>query len=519
MFKAPVAMPTLIETRRLDKSFGSVHALHQVSLAFVRGEVHGLIGENGAGKSTLMRILAGLVQPDGGQVFHRDKPLRLKGPGDALARGIVMIHQELNLVDELTVADNIFLGREPTRGGIIDRQAMRQRSGELLADLHAQLDPDTFVKDLSIGQQQMVEIVKAMSQDASLLIVDEPTAALSGSEARLLFSLIARLKARGTTIIYISHILPEVLAVCDRITVLRDGQVVTTLDRDQLTGETRDKERHLAGLMVGRPMGDHFPPRQRAGDQSAIELRGISLPGLVHGVSLSIKRGEILGLAGLIGAGRTELAEAVVGLRRRSGGEILIEGRPVVINTVRDAVRLGLAYLSEDRRGRGLLMGMSITANITMVSLRRYCRPLISPAAEHEAVASHRAAMGIRMGQPSHPIESLSGGNQQKVALAKWLEISPRVLILDEPTRGVDIGAKEEIYNLIVKLAAQGMACLLISSEINEVLGLSHRVAVMRQGRLMAVMDVCNATEKSVMYHAAGVDAVAEATATVTSAL
>lgn len=479
--------------------FGPVRALDDVSLSFRPGEIHGLVGENGAGKSTLMRILAGLQQPTRGIIRFMAKPITFNGPADAAARGIVMIHQELNLVDELSVADNIFLGRERTRWGLIDRRTTCQQALKFLRELGCDLDPQQPVKRLSVARQQMVEIAKALSCDARLLIMDEPTAALGSGDAQRLFALIARLKQRGVTVIYISHHLPEVLQICDRISVLRDGRLVTTIDDVRSMTEAK-----LAGLMVGRAMEDHFPTRVSHQAEVVLSVQDLCVPGLVHQTGFQVHRGEIFGLAGLIGAGRTELAEGIVGLRPATG-IVSVEGRTVRIRCLRDAVAAGIAYLSEDRKTAGLTLDMSIVQNTTLVSLRRYARPLIDRRSELRATQEHVRRLGIRIGSPHHRVATLSGGNQQKVALAKWLEMTPKVLILDEPTRGVDIGAKEEIYRLIQQLTCQGMACVMISSELNELLGMCHRIAVMRKGRIAGILDAEQATEERIMYLAAGV--------------
>lgn len=494
----------LVEVDGVSKAFGAVRALRGVSLRLRAGEVHGLVGENGAGKSTLMRILSGLEQPTGGGLRIDGEPVTLHGPADAQGRGVAMIHQELNLVDELSVAENLFLGREWTRFGLLDRGRMIAEARRRLEAIGSTVDPAARVKDLSIAQQQMVEIAKAVGQDARLLIMDEPTAVLTRREVALLFELIARLKSRGVAIVYISHFLDEVLRVCDRVTVLRDGEVVAAIDEPATVDEQR-----LANLMVGRAMSQQFPPRNQPGDEVVLRVAGVSVAGMVHDAGFELRRGEILGFAGLIGAGRTELAEAVFGLRPRGGGWIEIDGKAVDIRSPRDAVRHGLAYVSEDRRGRGLVIGMPIADNTTLVSLQRYCRPLIRRREELEATEGHRRRLGIKLGDPRDGVGTLSGGNQQKVAIAKWLETRPRVLFLDEPTRGVDVGAKGEIYRLIHGLAEAGMACVVISSEMNELIGLCHRIAVMRGGRIAAVLDGPTATEEAIMRHAAAVSAAA----------
>jgi ribose transport system ATP-binding protein len=494
----------------LTKDFPPVRALDGVSLSFARGEVHGIVGENGAGKSTLMKIVSGVYQPTAGRLFYDGREAAVGGPADALRLGVAMVHQELNLVGELSAADNVFLGRELTRFGLVDGRRTARRAGELLRRIGSGLDPRTKVRSLSIAEQQMVEIAKALSCEASVLIMDEPTAVLARPDAERLFALIARLKAEGVTVLYISHLLPEVLRICDRVTVLRDGKVVATLAREEL-GEGPRAEARLASLMVGRPMADHFPTPAEPRREVVLSVRGLTVPRRVRGVSFRLRAGEVLGFAGLVGAGRTETAEAVAGLRHRSGGRVTVGGTELAPARPQQAVAAGLAYLSEDRRGRGLLMQRSIAENITLISLRRYARPFISRRAELDAVQAHVERLRIRIGRPTDPVEALSGGNQQKVAVAKWLEAHPRALLLDEPTRGLDIAAKEEVYRLIAELAGRGMACLFISSELNELLGICHRIAVMRAGRIVAVLEGNEMTEQNVMLHAAGVASEASA--------
>jgi ribose transport system ATP-binding protein len=492
----------LISVTSLSKNFGPVRALDNVTVDLRPGEVHGLVGENGAGKSTFMKILSGVEQPTAGDVVFKGDRVHFHNVLDALQRGIVMIHQELNLVDELSVADNIFLGREPTRFGLVDSARCQAESRKLLDRIGHKLDPARRVRDLSIADKQMVEIAKALSYDASVLIMDEPTATLTQHESDALLGLIDELRKTGVTIVFISHILPQVLRISDRISVLRDGKLVRTLDADEVRTTS---ERDLASLMVGRSMAEYFPPRIPPRDAVVFSVQGISVPGLAENVSFDVREGEIFGLAGLIGAGRTETAEAIVGVRRKSAGTVSLNGARLEITTPFEATRLGIAYLPEDRKDAGLTLNMSLIDNTTMVSLPRYSRVLLDHKAQRHATEQHVERLQIRAGSLDNAVRTLSGGNQQKVLLAKWLEIAPKVLIVDEPTRGVDIGAKEEIYHLLQELAAQGMACVMISSEMNELLGMCHRIGVMRAGRLVTILDGPSATEEQII-HAAGLE-------------
>jgi ribose transport system ATP-binding protein len=522
----------VLSTQNISKHFGVVRALDGVSIDLLAGQVHGIVGENGAGKSTLMKILSGVERPDSGQVMFRGQLVDLRNPLDAQRMGISMIHQELNLIDELSVADNIFLGREKTVAGFVDRSSTMTAATEILGSIRCDVPANAKVKSLSIAQKQMIEIAKAVSIKASVLIMDEPTAVLSGRETAALFDLVNRLRGDGVAVVYISHLLPEVLKICDQATVMRDGKIVETIQSERATKtpvlscaeepgrsahdpalrRTSERasptleqigERGLASRMVGRPLADHFPKREPAGEEIAIEVTGLNVPGKVKDVSFVVRRGEILGFAGLIGAGRTEMAEAVCGLRKKSSGHVSVSGKLVSIRNVRDAVRAGLAYLSEDRKATGLTLAMSIAQNTTLASLKqRWIRRSAETATTHRRVDE----LKIKVGNIHNPVSSLSGGNQQKVALAKWLETKPKVLFVDEPTRGVDIGAKEQIYQLIQSLTRAGMACILISSELNEVIGLSHRIAVMRNGQIAATLDAASATEESIMHYAAGVE-------------
>lgn len=496
----PEAAPVL-EVRNVTMEFPAVRALDGVSLAFHSGRVHGVIGENGAGKSTLMRILAGLQSPTQGEVLVDGATKRLASVRQAEALGIVMIHQELNLVDELTVAENVFLGREPRKGLTIDRKTMEAQTASLLQEVGAPFSPTAKVADLSLAAKQLVEIAKAISHDARVIVMDEPTAVLSRHEVEALFALIHKLREKGVSVIYISHILSELVHICDEIAVMRDGRLVGSLPKGEASPEI------LARMMVGREMGDFFPekmPMPTGGP--ALEAKNIAAGDCVYDVSLAVRPGEILGLAGLIGSGRTETAEAIAGLRARRGGDICREGAKVAIRKPKDAVREGIAYVSEDRKGAGLVLDMDVIANTTLVSLRRYAKGgKVDTKAEKASTEDWVKRLDIRAGDLHAPIRFLSGGNQQKVSVAKWLETRPRVLILDEPTRGVDVGAKREIYDLIQELAAEGMACLVISSEMTELIGLCHRILVLNQGRVAGELTEERMTEENIMMLAAGI--------------
>lgn len=492
-------MPRL-EARDVVMQFPAVRALDGVSVGFEEGEVHGIVGENGAGKSTLMRILAGVLQPTSGAVLLDGQEIRFHSVRDALRKGIAMIHQELDLVDDLSVAENVFLGNEPSRLGLILKREMVGRTKELLGRVGARFEPTVRVSELSVAGKQLVEIAKALSYDARILIMDEPTAVLTERETESLFSLIEELRAQGVTMIYISHRLSEVETICDRITVLRDGVLVKTLAR----GEAGQDE--IASLMVGRELRELFPPKQigTIGDK-ILEAVDFAVESHVVSASLFVRAGEILGIAGLIGSGRTEFAEAIVGAREKVRGDVLVDGRAVEIRSPKDAVQAGIAYVSEDRKGIGLISDLNVAENCTIATLRAYCTPLLNKSKEMRAAEGWKRKLDIRANDLRASITHLSGGNQQKVSIAKWLETSPRVIILDEPTRGVDVGAKREIYSLIHRLANEGTACVLISSELPEIVGMCHRVVVMRDGKTIAELEGDQIDGSEIMRRAAGV--------------
>jgi ribose transport system ATP-binding protein len=483
---------------QIVKEFGPVRVLHGVDFALEPGRVVGLLGENGAGKSTLMKILAGYERPTSGQLVVEGRVRHFAGPREAEQLGIALIHQEFNLAEHLSVAQNIFLGHEKTRGFLLDTRAMQREAASCLAQVGLDIDPATRVADLIVAEKQLVEIARALSRRARLLIMDEPSASLSPGETDKLFALMARLKREGVTIVYISHKLDEMEAHTDEVVVMRDGKFVSR-------AATRDTtRRQMATLMVGRDVSDMFQPKQLAAPDAPVLLRvsRLSVPGWTRDLSFEVRAGEILGFAGLVGAGRTEAFEAIFGLRPRSAGAIEVGGKPVTVRSPRDAMLHGMAYLSEDRKGKGLHVDLGLQQNLTMMTLDRDARPWVDPKAGRAALERAIADFGIRLRDMDCRAGALSGGNQQKLALAKYLRTDPRVVVLDEPTRGVDVGAKRDIYALIQRLAAEGRAVVVISSELMELIGLSHRVAVLHGGRLQAVLDHTQLSEERIIQHA-----------------
>ncbi|MCE8044976.1 sugar ABC transporter ATP-binding protein [Halomonas daqingensis] len=494
----------LLSARRICRSFGQNQVLFDIDLELVPGEVHALLGENGAGKSTLVRILAGYLSPSEGEIRLEGELRRYRSSGDAEADGVVMIHQELALAEQLTVEENVFLGREIRRGPFLDHRAMRERCRAALAELETRVDPRTRVKDLSTSDQQMVEIAKAITRDVRVLIMDEPTAALTEHEVEVLFALIARLRERGVAILYISHKLREIERIADRVTVLRDGRLI---DSAPMAGRSKEE---LARLMVGREISDMYPERtELASDAEVVlEARDIVVPGAVKQASFTLRRGEVLGFGGVVGAGRTALIEAVLGLRARSGGEVLRNGQPVALRHLRDAVRQRIAYLTEDRKGKGLVLNMGLRPNLTLLNLRAYCRPLIDRRREEQAFKEAVERFDIRLRTQAATAAELSGGNQQKLLLAKVMSIDPEIVVINEPTRGIDVGTKHQIYHFVRELTEAGRSVILVSSEMAELIGLSHRVAVMCAGVLTGVLEGEQINEQEIMQYASGIKGV-----------
>jgi len=498
---------TILEMRGIGKTFPGVQALADVNLAVNRGEIHGVVGENGAGKSTLMKVLSGVYPyPEySGQIFFQGQERRFKGIPDSEKLGIIIIHQELALVPLLSIAENIFLGNEPARFGIIDWNSAFTRTREVLAKVGLDESPATRVTDLGVGKQQLVEIAKALAKEVKLLILDEPTASLNETDSDALLELLQELKSQGISCILISHKLNEVAKVADSITVLRDGSTIETLDcREAPASESR-----MIRAMVGREMAERFPPRIPKIGEVVFEVEDWRAHHPIHrerevikGVSLVVRRGEILGIAGLMGAGRTEFAMSLFGgtWGKNIRGRVRLHGRDIDVGTVAHAVEAGLAYVTEDRKALGLVMGEEVRRNITLANLGAVAtRGVIDNGREYGVAGEYRSRMHIRCASVFQPVVNLSGGNQQKVVLSKWLFADPEVLILDEPTRGIDVGAKYEIYSLINSLAEQGKCIIMISSEMPELIGMCDRIAVMNNGRFAAEFERGEATQEKIM--------------------
>jgi len=482
----------------LRKDFGGLTVLHPTSVDFRPGEVHALMGENGAGKSTLMKVLAGLYRPDGGHVEWRGVHADFASPHDALVAGIAMIHQELMPIPDLTVAENITLGSEPcTSFGRINRAAQLARAQALLGELEANIDPSRLMRTLTVAQTQVVEIAKALGRNADVILMDEPTAALSDHEVASLFRAIARLKARGVAIVYTTHKMDEVFRLADRISVLRDGSLVGTASASEMNPAK------LITMMVGRELADIFPVRQPPTDEVLLEVSDLTREPAYRDISFQIRRGEVVALAGLMGAGRTEVVSAIYGLQPASSGQISFNGRTLSILSPQDALAAGIGMITEDRKGLGLIPALGVGQNITLTALRDLSSgPLLNHRAEAAAVNSRMTEFAVKASSRAQPIAQLSGGNQQKALLARCLLGNPDLIILDEPTRGIDIGAKAEIYALIQKLARAGKGILLVSSELPEVLSLAHRIVVLRRGSVSATLDAASTDQETVLRHA-----------------
>lgn len=489
-----------IEMRGIEKSFGSNQVLKQAGFTLESGEVHALMGENGAGKSTLMKILTGVYTKDAGTVLVDGKEVNYKNPQEAEKAGIVFIYQELNVMFDLTVEENLFMGKEiHGKFGICDKKAMQKKAQEALNILGVNISPKTVMAELSVGQQQMVEICKALMADAKVIIMDEPTAALTQSETVALFKVIESLRKKGVSMVYISHRMEEIFELCDRITVLRDGSYIGVKN----IPETNMNE--IVKMMIGREIGERYPSRNVKIGKEVLKVKELTRKGTFHDVNFSVRAGEVLGVSGLMGAGRTEIMQAIFGNLSYESGTIEIDGKEVKISNPRQAMEHGIGFITEDRKTEGLMLDKSIRENISLCNLRRISKSsVISREAEKNMVAEAIKDLHIKCFGSYHECNNLSGGNQQKVVLAKWILTNPKILILDEPTRGVDIGAKKEIYSIINKLAAQGVAIIMVSSELPEVLGMSDNIMVVREGEVRGIISYEEANQERVMTLATG---------------
>ena len=510
----------------ITKRFPGVLALNRVDFELFSAEICGLIGENGAGKSTLIRILAGIYQADEGQIRLDGRPVRIGSVQDSLALGVSVIHQELNLASNLDIASNVFLGREPRKGLLVDRKELYARSAELASRVGFTAPLTTLVEKLSPGEQQLVEIAKALSTEARILVLDEPTSSLTPTEAEKLFEVMRRLKDSGVSMVYISHRLSEVQEICDRVVVLRDGERVGELpeadtfrvhgsafseEQDSEPG-TKNQERRtkiepseMVKLMVGRDISRFFPQHGTQKESAvAMSVRDLRFRGGKAGVSFDLNAAEILGVAGLVGAGRTELMRAIFGIEPRLSGDLLIHDEPAGIRSPADAIRAGMGLVPEDRKALGVILEMCVSENITLPSIGSYNPPFMDRKREKQVAAEQVAALDIKTPSLTHEVQFLSGGNQQKVALAKWLSLNPKILILDEPTRGIDVGSKSEIYKLIRRLADSGVAVIMVSSELEEIIGLSDRVLVMHEGKCTGILTQNEISEERIMELATG---------------
>lgn len=489
-----------IEMRGIDKSFGGNAVLKEAGFLLDHGEIHALMGENGAGKSTLMKILTGVYTKDAGQVIVDGQEVCYKNPQEAEKAGIVFIHQELNVLFDLTVEENMFLGKEiHGRFGVCDKKAMRAEVRKILDRLGVSIDPQQRMSELSVGQQQMIEIAKALMVDAKVIIMDEPTAALTQSETEVLFQVVRSLKEKGVSIVYISHRMEEIFELCDRITVLRDGSYIDT-KRIQDT-DMND----VVKMMIGREIGERYPLREASIGEVVFKVEGLTCPGVFKDVSFEVHAGEVLGVSGLMGAGRTEIMQAIFGNMPHVTGKLFLNGEEIHNHNPGQAMKNGIGFITEDRKTEGLMLEESIRKNISLANLGRISRRgVLRKKEERELVQKGIEELHIKCFGPEHECGRLSGGNQQKVVFAKWIYTDPKVLILDEPTRGVDIGAKKEIYNIINDLAAKGVAIIMVSSELPEVLGMADRIMVVREGLVRGILSKEEADQENIMIPATG---------------
>ena len=492
----------ILEANNICKSFSTVEVLHSLSFTIRYGEILGIIGENGAGKSTMMKILTGIYLKSSGDIIFEEQKIDLKKPIDAKKIGISIIPQEFNLIKDLTVCDNIFLGSELRKNRLLDKELMKKKTKEMLKVLEVDISPDEKIENLSGAEKQMVEISKALAFKSKILIMDEPTSVLTINEIKILFRLMKKLQKEGLTIIYISHKLKEVKEICDRVMILRDGNFVIEKKVDEITLE------QMAESMVGRELSQVFPSKNKPSDEIIFEIKGLTVPGVIENVSFALRKGEILGLGGLVGAGRTEVSEAIMGLRPVSGGEIMVKNKLISIKKPADAIKAEIGYLSEDRQGSGIITSFSVIHNITLVSLPSYSNNTVSwidQKAELKASKKYQKIFNLKAPSLETHLEFLSGGNQQKVSMAKTLDTKPDVLILDEPTKGIDVSAKQEIYHFVNSLVKEGISCIFISSEMEELIGMCDRVVVMQDGRVTGILEDKDINEEEIMFYATGI--------------
>lgn len=491
----------MIEMTGISKAFSGNQVLKDVSFTLEKGEIHALMGENGAGKSTLMKLLTGIYKRDAGTITVKGKEVNFSSPKEAEKAGIAVIHQELNILPHLSIAENLFLGKEETVGktSILKTKSMNDKTKKVLAELGLHVNPSSPASELSVGKQQIVEIAKALSAEAEVIVMDEPTAALTDREIDTLFKTIRNLQKKGVSFIYISHRMEEIFSLCDRITVLRDGEFAG----EKFIKDTSFEE--IVQLMVGRELGERFPERNAQISEVKLAVKGLTRNGHFENISFELRKGEVLSIAGLMGAGRTEVAQTLFGYRKADSGEVELDGQKVKITSPRAAKKLGIGYVTEDRKTEGLLVDFTVEENISLTNFHEISKyGLISQKKESALYNSMKERLGIRTSGPHQTAKSLSGGNQQKVVIAKWIGIEPELLILDEPTRGVDVGAKKEIYSIINQLAERGVAILMISSELPEVLGMADRVLVMHEGKLAGELSKEEMTQEKIMHYATG---------------
>jgi ribose transport system ATP-binding protein len=491
----------VIEMKGISKSFSGNKVLDRVDFQLLPGEVHALMGENGAGKSTLIKILTGIYERNEGTVTVKGNEVHFHNPKEAEQSGIAVIHQELNIIPSLTVFENMFLGKELTVGrfGFTKDKEMKQKTKEYLNRLGIDLDPNVEAGKLSVGQQQMIEIARAVAANTEVLIMDEPTAALTDREIEALFKVISSLKEQGVAIVYVSHRMEEIFQICDRISVLRDGQFI---DVKEVATTNFDE---IVKLMVGRQLGERFPERDTNIGGERFKVEGLTCKGSFENIHFSVNQGEVIGVAGLMGAGRTEIMQAIFGYRHLDAGKIFIDGKEVTIKTPHDAIKAGIAFVTEDRKSQGLILDLSVRENFSITNLDKIsAKSLISSQKEVSMVDEMIEKLRVKTSGRELSVKSLSGGNQQKIVIGKWLGMNPKILILDEPTRGVDVGAKKEIYQLINDLTKQGVAIIMVSSELPEILGMSDRILVIHEGKLAGVLDKSDASQEKIMQFATG---------------